>query len=339
MIRLEEAARELGVSKSTVSRAMSGKGRISEETRERVRSYIREHGGMEEKKKSCGQTQNIAVVIPSDAYLISIPFFQECLLGISEMASMLEYNVMIAIGSPTDASNIQALVEKKIVDGIILMRNVEGDSVLQYLVEQHFPTAMVGSCEYREVIQVDSDNRVASETLISLLIRQGYRHFAMVLGDSTYEVNKDRCHGFYDALEKSGLPAEHQKIYPNVTNVQMINSIISDIFAGKIECIVCGDDVLCTQMVSALQAEGYRIPKDVSIVSLCNSINLDCFSPAVTAINVSARKLGNVAGKQLIGYLKGETYNAKTTVEFEMMLRKSVGKIYQGQEERINRCI
>ena len=59
------------------------------------------------------RTENIAVVIPMDAYSTNVPFFQECLLGISEMATMLRYNVLITIGTPNAISNVQRLVEKK----------------------------------------------------------------------------------------------------------------------------------------------------------------------------------------------------------------------------------
>ena len=94
-----------------------------------------------------------------DAYSTNVPFFQECLLGISEMATMLRYNVLITIGTPNDISNVQRLVEKKQVDGIVLLRDLEHDRLLQYLTEIHFPAGLSGTCDYEEIIQVDIDNR------------------------------------------------------------------------------------------------------------------------------------------------------------------------------------
>ncbi len=55
-----------------------------------------------------------------------------------------------------------------------------------------------------------------------------------------------------------------------------------------------------------LQAEGYRIPKDVAIASLYNSTNLDCYSPAVTAVSVAASQMGGTAVRQLIQRLRGK---------------------------------
>jgi DNA-binding LacI/PurR family transcriptional regulator len=333
-ITFDEIAKELGVTKSTVSRALSGKGRIGDATRMRIQTYAQEQGVWQKEKQTEEQTeepsktQNIAVVIPTDAYTTSVPFFQECLLGISEVSTMLKYNVMVTIGTPSDISGIQALVEKKDVDGIILLRNMEDDRLLKYLSEIHFLTGLAGTCNYEEVIQVDIDNREASENLVSLLIGQGYRRFAIVVGDSAYHVNRCRCQGCYDAIDKYGLPREHQMFYTNFVNMELIDSIISDMFAGKVECIVCGDDVICTRLMSRLQAEGYKIPKDISIASLYNSTNLECFFPAVTAVNVSERQLGNMIGRQLINRMRGETYNTKTNQGYEILLRKSTGRMY-----------
>ncbi|MDE7007034.1 MAG: substrate-binding domain-containing protein, partial [Lachnospiraceae bacterium] len=126
-----------------------------------------------------------------------------------------------------------------------------------------------------------------------------------------------------------GLDTRKQLFYPNIVNIELIDNIISDIFAQKVECIVCGDDVICTRIMSRLQAEGYRIPKDISIVSLYNSIYLECLSPAVTAVNISARRLGNAVGKQLINCLQGADYQVKTKLDYEILGRKSTGKLYQ----------
>lgn len=313
----------MGVSKSTVSRALSGKGRIGADTRARIQAYAK---GQERAQIS---TSNIGVVLPTDAYTTNAPFFQECMLGISEIATMLKYHVLVTTGMINDISDIQMLVEKQKVDGMILLRGVTDDRIIKYLSEKHFPTGLAGSCEYEDIIQVDADNRSASANLMSLLIRQGYRQFAMVVGDMAYQVNQSRCQGYYEALNQYGLDREQQLFYPNFINMEPLDNIICDIMEKKVECVICGDDVICTRFMSRLQAEGYRIPRDISIVSLCNSANLDCFSPAVTAVNVSARQMGNVIARQLISYLRGESCNMKTMLSYEILLRKSVDKIYQ----------
>lgn len=328
---IEEMANELGVSKSTVSRALTGKGRIGAATRERIRAFAKENAAWEESSvvQEKVQTRNLAVVLPNDVFNTSTPFFHECLLGIAEMAEMFRYHPLLTTGKVNDISAVRELVEKKKIDGAILMRSVENDRLLEYLTEQQVPTGLVGSCDFPEVIQVDSDARKASESMMSLLISQGYRRFALLVGDHTYNVNQNRLQGCLEAIEKQGLSRESRIIYQNFSNIELAGSIIDDILNKKIECIVCGDDVICTWMMSRLQAEGYRIPRDISIVSLYNSSSLECFSPTVTAVSFSARQMGSVVCKKLISFLQGEdTGNKKQLVGYEILLRNSVGKIY-----------
>lgn len=242
-------------------------------------------------------------MIPADAYTTGFPFFQESLLGISEVAGMLKYHVMLVTGTTNDISGLAELVEGEKVDGVILMRSMEDDRLLSWLSERDFPTALIGSCEYDNILQIDADNKAAAENLCSLLIGRGYRHFAFIMGNMSFLVNKCRLKGCMEALDRYGFPHEQQLVFQNFINMELLDSMIHEMIGKKAECIICGDDVICTRLLSRMQAEGYRIPKDISIASLHNSVNLECFSPAVTAVNISARQMGNEAAKQLIGRL------------------------------------
>lgn len=325
---LEEMARELGVSKSTVSRALSGKGRIGEDTRRKIREFSKQQGRLENgERRQETATRNLGVVLPADVYISGGPYFQECILGICETATFLEYDVLITTGTANDVSGIRALVEKKKVDGIILTRSLEDDKGLQYLTEVGFPVGLTGICSRSEVIQVDTDNEAAAENLTSLLIGRGYRKFALIIDNMEYIVNKSRHRGFYNALQKKNIPLERQTIISMPLKMDMLDSVVADLISRKIECIICGDDVICTRVMSSLQAEGYRIPKDIAIASLYNSPNLDCFSPSITAVNVSARQVGNMISRQMINYLTGKEYQNKTIVDYEILMRKSASGI------------
>lgn len=326
---IEEMAKELGVSKSTVSRALSGKGRIGKETRQKIRYYAQQKGVWPKRSLSRHKTGNIGVVLPLDAYMMSIPFFQECLLGISESAALLGYQVMVTAGSLHDISGIRALVEGKKADGIILMQSSEDDMRLKYLTELHFPTGLVGACGYPEVIQADTDSRDAAENLTSMLIDRGYQRPVMVASGIAYKVHMDRCQGFCSALEKHGLPREHQILHANLKEMSALDSVVADIFNRKADCIVCADDCVCTMLISRLLAGGYRIPKDISIASLCSSPNLEYLFPAITAVNIFPRKLGNEVGRQLICYLQGKEFCLKTMLDYEILFRKSAERPYQ----------
>lgn len=324
---LDEMARQLGVSKSTVSRALSGKGRIGEETRQRIRNFAgKQEKGQVITEVKAGGTHNLGVVFPADVYINGNPYFQECMLGICEAASLLDYNVLLAKGTAQDISEIQKLVEQEKVDGMILTRSLEDDRALRYLTERNFPVGLTGLCHFENVIQVDTDNEGASESLTSLLIGKGFRKFALMVEDLSYHVNRSRHDGFCRAIYNNGLSREKQAIFTGQINMDLMDTVIDNLVAKKVECIVCGDDVVCARIMSRMQAEGYRIPKDIAIASLYNSPTLDCFLPPVTAVDVPARLVGNVIGKQMIQFLQGKEFQPKTIIDYEILMRKSTNR-------------
>ncbi len=321
---LDEMAKELGVSKSTVSRALSGKGRIGVQTRQKIQQFAKEHeSGRVEERQEPEITHNLGVSFPDDIFVTGNQYFFECLLGIYEAAALMDYNVLITTGTAQDFSGIQKFVEQKKVDGMIVTRSLEDDKVLRYLSEKKFPTGVTGLCDFDNIIQVDTDNEGAADMLTSLLIGKGYRRFALILEDMSFHVNRSRYEGFCKAILKNGLQKDKQEIYTGKFRKELLNSVIVNLISKKVECVICGDDVLAIGLISQLLAEGYRIPRDIAIASLYNSSTLNRFVPAVTAVDVSARMVGNVIGKQMIRFLQGKEYQKKTMLDYEILIRAS----------------
>lgn len=151
-------------------------------------------------------THNIGVVLPSDVYYGSGAYFQNCLLGVCEPASLLGYNVLITTSNVHDISELQSLVESNRVDGMLLTRALEDDRALQYLSQVNFPTALTGTCRYDNIIQVDTDNEGAAEKMTTLLIGKGFRRFAFLVKNMSYNVDRKRHEGFCRALIKMEFP-------------------------------------------------------------------------------------------------------------------------------------
>ena len=136
---IDDIARELGVSKTTVSRAISGKGRIGQATRERVLAFIKEHDyrpnvvarGLAQRK-----TYNIALLMPKDYVATEFLFFKDCMNGICEVASEYNYDIIISMIDGEDISQIQRLEANRKVDGIIVSRAVVSSKVQKYLKEK-----------------------------------------------------------------------------------------------------------------------------------------------------------------------------------------------------------
>ena len=151
-ITISDVAEALGVSKTTVSRAISGKGRIGAATRERVLEYIQEHDykpNVIARGLAQSKTFNICVVMPGDYALVDLPFFQEAIMGIQEIAGMMEYDLLLCIGSGNDMAGLRRIILNHKVDGVVLLRTMVDDPQVTFLQERRIPFVTAGSCKYR----------------------------------------------------------------------------------------------------------------------------------------------------------------------------------------------
>lgn len=319
-----EVAKALGVSKTTVSRAISGKGRIGEETREQILRYMKEMEAEED--TNIVSTRNLGVALPADDYINANTYFSECLYGICEAAAYFNYNVLIVKAMENNISEIVNVVEDRKVDAMILPRCMENDKAIRYLVGKDFPVGLAGQCGEDQVIQVDIDNEGATEDIMTMMINRGFKRFSLVLEDITNLVNRKRQEGFCKALFKCGIKENKQYVYKEKIPEEALEIIMHDILSNKTDCIVCGDDELCTKVLLWLLGEGYRIPTDVAIFALYNSPILNLMRPSVTAVDVPARVVGLELGKQMCNYLQGKEYKAKTIMDYKIQIKKSTGK-------------
>ena len=131
---IDDVAKALGLSKSTVSRSISGKGRISADTRQKVLDYIEERNyrpnplakGLSESK-----TYNVGWVIPGDDHLTSLYFYQRCLQGVISAAVKMDYDVLITTIGKNDLSGLKRITENHKVDGVILGRTLRKDEAIR----------------------------------------------------------------------------------------------------------------------------------------------------------------------------------------------------------------
>ena len=172
-ITIADVAEALGVSKTTVSRAISGKGRIGQETRDRVLKYIEEHDykpNVIAKGLAQSKTYNLCVVMPGEYDVVDLTFFQECLFGIQEIAGIMEYDILLSICKNNDISSLERIISNRKVDGVILMRTFVEDRQIEYLQEKKVPFVTIGSSNYTGVIQIDHNHKSACKELTSIIL-------------------------------------------------------------------------------------------------------------------------------------------------------------------------
>ena len=300
---IEDIARELGVSKTTVSRAISGKGRISQATRDRVRAFIKEHDyrpNVVAKGLAQRKTYNIALLMPKDYVATEFLFFKDCMNGICEMASSYEYDIIISMIDGADVSQIQRLEANRKVDGIIVSRAVVSSKVQKYLKNCKEPYILIGPSSDPEVPFVDNKNQEAGKELTSIMLMKGFRNLALLGGNQSYNVTGSRYQGFLEAHEEMGVSVNENLIFMDMDN----QAAVSD-------------------AVSSLREKKISVPAEIKIASMYDSKNLEYNNPPITSIRFDTVRLGKMACAKLLNILGEKPLEDTLTLNYQVMLRES----------------
>ena len=286
-ITISDVAEALGVSKTTVSRAISGKGRIGEATRKRVLEYIDKYDykpNVIAKSLAQSKTFNICVVMPGDYALVDLPFFQEAIMGIQEIAGMMEYDILLCIGSGSDMTSLTRIIQNRKVDGAILLRTMVEDPQVAFLQEKGIPFVTAGSSEYKSVKQIDHDHKSACRELTSILLMRGMKKIAILGGSSDIVVNQTRLSGVKEAYEQFGMDINSDLMFMNLESRAFVEKAVDDAINIGTDCILCMDDGICAQAMRRLRQKHVKVPNEVKVASFYNSSILENNVPTITSL-------------------------------------------------------
>lgn len=319
-------AQELGVSKTTVSRALSGKGRISAETRERVNEFVNNSGyeaGSPVSPLERRFTNNIALVIPSHFMRLDLPFLRKCMGGVCRMAAQRSYDVLLCYADERDTRQLRRQLAAHKVDGVILSRTLTNDPCLELVEQYAVPYTAIGRLEDPAALQVDNDQVGATQELTRLLVQMGLRRIALLSGRMNYTVNVDRLRGFRLALEEAGIAEETSLVFTGVETEDGRADALESALEQKPECLLCCDDSLAFSVLKDLRKRGVDVPGQVRLASLYDSELLLDAVPAITAVQFDAETLGATACRMLLDAMSGREVPPRQVQGYQVILRES----------------
>ena len=328
-LTIDDIAAELGVSKTTVSRAISGKGRISKATRERVMDYIEKTNyrpsaaakGLAESK-----TYNVALVLPRSLFKLDIPFVRKSMTAICEEAFLQDYNILLCLSTDDNPATLLRTLDNRKVDGVILSRTVDGDPLVDILHERSIPFATMGSlaasAKGKATVEADHD-QVGGCCAFTVAFLRGSSEKVGILGnDPNYIVNQSRLQGVLQGTAALNIPADNILIRHNIDSPLSCTKAVNEMRAMGITRFIAMDDEICANILLHLQQEeDVDFPGDIQVGSLYDSERLSPLFPAIPALKFDAAELGRVACRELLRYLRGEEYIQNPTLGYRILMR------------------
>lgn len=325
-LNISDIADALGISKTTVSRALSGKGRVSEETRSKVKAFAKENNyvpnimakGLAQKK-----TYNIALVVPSYFDAFDLLFLRKSMGGVCEVASEFGYDVLLSINETGETQPLQRILDNGKADGVILSRTVSNDPLVTILKERGTPFVAMGRLEDESLMEVDNDQIGACHELTSMLLLKGYKNMALFGGMMSTIVNQSRLAGFTKACEEMGFALSASNTYLGLDSRYQTELAAESAIKKGITCFVCMDETICLEVLRKIKEFNLRIPEDVKVASFYDSQELAEYTPAISALQFDATELGRYACSQLLRYLAGQKIEKKVQLGYQLVLRES----------------
>jgi LacI family repressor for deo operon, udp, cdd, tsx, nupC, and nupG len=322
-------ARLAGVSIATVSRALATPDKVSTETRLKVLAQVERTGyrpNLLARNFRSKRAYSIVVLVPN----IANPFFAEVIRGIEQIAQQRGYAVLLGDteGREDRENYYVGLVETHQADGLIqLHARIPHAAIAQDGKSVLIP--FVNACECMQDIPAPTikvDNLGAARALSSHLISLGHRRIGVILGPQASPLTRDRLRGHRSALRAAEIVFDESLIAHGDFTIHSGGEAAQTLMQRKQPptAIFCFNDEMAFGAIQWLKANGFAVPRDVSVAGFDNIEFAAYCDPPLTTIAQPAREIGRTAMVELYEILNGRKAEPKERVlNTQLIVRKS----------------
>lgn len=346
-MNLKQLSEQLGLSQTTVSRALNGYPEVSEKTRLRVVAAAQRHNYRPNARATglaTGKASAIGHVIPvSSRDDVVNPIFGEFMAGASSVYSASGYELMLTVAhSDNEADIYRSLKAKGAVDGVIVHSPQKKDHRVHLLREIGLPFVIHGrvtECEH-PYSWVDFDNEGAFYQACKLLLDLGHRRIALINGPATLNFAWLRLQGYLAALAAADIPCSKPLIS---------NGILTELYGYETAlamldmqdsptAMIVSSYVVALGVKSAILQAGLAVGKDISII--IHDDDLSFFNnhgnvPQFTATRSSVNEAGEIAAQMLLDIIHQPHLEPQSRLlEAPLTIGASTGPVAKSREIR-----
>lgn len=299
-ITIKDIARALGVSPSTVSRALKNNPDISQETRDLVNAYAREHHYKPNEMAvnlRASRSNTIGVIVPQIVH----HFFSCVLSGLEQMATDAGYNILVA------QSNESYEQETKIVHSFLtarvcgvvasLAKETSTYNHYQELLDNDIPIVFYDRiCTGLKTERVVVDDYAGAFAAVEYMIQTGCSRILFYGADPHLEITKNRRNGYLDAMKKYHIPIDESMIRLCDTREKAI-ALTPDLLEGDNapDGFFAINDETAAGILYACKLIGKKVPEEVSICGFSDGTIAQSTDPKLTTVEQHGEEVGRCA--------------------------------------------
>jgi LacI family transcriptional regulator len=326
-----DVARAAGLSQSTVSRALRGDSRVTQETRQRVLAAAQSLGYTPSalgRNLVLRSTRTIGMVVTD----ISNPFYPNLIAPLHDELAALDYRMVLfteRIEGEEDAQQLEGLIDRGI-DGAVLTTSTLDGAVPRQLEQRGLPFVFLT----REVdgIAADAalvDNALGASLMAAEVARVGHRRVGAIFGPANTSTGRDRERGFRAGLKAAGVDLPDEAVRHGNYVVEAGQGAMLELMAldPRPTAVVCFNDLVAIGALNAAKTLGLEVPHDVSVTGWDDLPMASWDICQLTTIRQSMNEMARTAARLLVERIQGAAISGPRRVLFEpqLVLRNTLG--------------
>jgi len=332
-VTMRDVARAAGVSRMTVSRALRKDSPVSEETRKRILTVVREMNYVPDQMAGSLTTKRsgfVAVLVPS----LNNLHFAETVQALTEELEGIGQQILLGhtdYAQDREEQLVETMLRRR-PEAIVLSYDGHSDRTVQLLSDAKVPVIELWERPEDPIGHtIGFSNRTAAADMTRALIGRGYRNIAF-LGEAEDDWTRGaaRRKGFASAMAGAGLSAHRQvklgKPPLSIEDGAQATPALLEAFPDT-DCIFCVSDAPAFGALSALRAMNMDVPGDIGLAGFGNFEVSRFSTPAISTVTVDPRRIGQTTGR-LIAQLLSDDDDAvapaqNVGIDVEISLRAS----------------
>jgi len=309
-VTMKEIAKKLGVSVSTVSRAMKDSPELHPDTKKRIVEMAKSMNyqyNLLAQSLRISRSKVLGVIVPE----LTSHFFSSNISGIQDTAYKRGYNIMICQSNESfeqEKANIKTLVSSQ-VDGLLisLSRETKTYEHLQDIYDRGIPFIMFDRVtEEIPVSKITVDDAHGAYLVVKHLLDQGCRKIAYFSGPEDLYISKKRKEGYLEALAEYGIPEKDSKVYFTDLTPEMNRKVTLEMLeSGDLpDAIFAMIDPVAVDVMIVLKEKGIKIPDQIALAGFTNNPTSAVVEPSLTTVSQPGYEMGQLAANHLLDQLE-----------------------------------
>jgi LacI family transcriptional regulator len=329
-ISLKDLAKELGVSISTVSRALKNHPEISPELTKKIQALAAKWN-YTPNPLAMGllrqQTKMIGVIVPD----INTHFYSSIISGIESVAKERGYFIVIASSNESMEKEIESVENllKSRVEGFIVCLSQETNdfSHFEKLIKNEIPLVFFDRvCEELPVPAVLANGQDATKKITKHFYENGCKRIAYISGPEHLNISQNRKEGYLDGLKECDLKYDEDLLVHCNLSIEDAKLATQQLLQleNKPDAIFGVNDTIAFAAMIEVKKQGYKIPDDILLAGFTDEFHSIVVDPPLTSVSHPTFQMGEEAAKLFFESVEKEkNINKRIMLPIDLVVRES----------------